>query len=217
MPAITCQERDLVARESIRTTTRITRGPTAPELSRRYLDSAMTGEPSADGLRDLALLTSELMSNAVENSGLGAIDMAVSRGRTFTRIAVSTPDASWTRAPESHAPVPGQTRGWGLFLVEELSDRWGTCDADCTVWFELDHPASPASDLWTVLQGIHYPARRTTIVAAAREALAPASAVTDLEALERESYAAADAVALELVDRRVESARPRSPRRYDGR
>jgi hypothetical protein len=36
-----------------------------------------------------------------------------------------------------------QDSGWGLFLVEQLSDRWGVeqIGQATTVWFEIDRPA----------------------------------------------------------------------------
>jgi hypothetical protein len=58
---------------------------------------------------------------------------------------VSNPNETWANAPAPRSPDSDQVAGRGLFLVEQLSDRWGTSDADCTVWFELDHrsPARP--------------------------------------------------------------------------
>lgn len=140
MPAISRKERDVVARESIETV-RMACGPTAPASARSFVRGAMPAELPAERLGDLTLMTSELVTNAVEYSGARSIDLAVAHGRTFTRISVSVPDARWKRAPESHAPEVDQTSGWGLFVVEQLSDRWGTRDADCTVWFELDRQA----------------------------------------------------------------------------
>jgi anti-sigma regulatory factor (Ser/Thr protein kinase) len=33
--------------------------------------------------------------------------------------------------------------GWGLFLVERLSDRWGVVQEERTrVWFEIDRPVA---------------------------------------------------------------------------
>jgi hypothetical protein len=43
---------------------------------------------------------------------------------------------------ELRAPVPDPARasGWGLYLVEELSDRWGMdgLGPGTRIWFELD-------------------------------------------------------------------------------
>jgi anti-sigma regulatory factor (Ser/Thr protein kinase) len=146
MSAITCHERDLIARDiTTETTIRMGTGPTTPLLARQHVRSGLPADMSAGRMCDLVLLTSELVTNAVEYSDAGSLDLTVVRGRTFIRIEVSNPDESWARAPEPNSPEPDQIGGWGLFLVEHLSDRWGTSDADCTVWFEVDHTASPFS------------------------------------------------------------------------
>lgn len=44
-------------------------------------------------------------------------------------------------------PPPGAGSGWGLVLVDRLSDRWGIDEGDgmVRVWFEVDaQPAEPA-------------------------------------------------------------------------
>jgi len=147
MPAITFRERDFVARETTtETTIRMAPGPTAPWLARQHVRSGLPAGLSAGRACDLVLLTSELVTNAVQYSEAGPLDLTVMLGDTFTRIEVSNPTQSWARAPESHSPEPDQTGGWGLFLVEQLSDRWGTSDTECTVWFEFDHSAAAAGD-----------------------------------------------------------------------
>src|SRR4029079_18061429 len=129
-----------------------------------------------------------------EYSSGAELDLTVVRGETFTRIEVSSPDEAWARAPEPQSPDPEQIGGWGLFLVEQLSDRWGTSDADCTVWFEFDHPAWPLGDVWTLLQRMLLPATRDQIVAAARAAAVPTSVVSRVLALESDWYKDVDAV-----------------------
>jgi anti-sigma regulatory factor (Ser/Thr protein kinase) len=204
MPAITCWERDSVARETtIETTTRMASGPAAPRLARRHVRSGLPTDLAAGRTGDLVLLTSELVTNAVEYSEAGALELTIARGDTFTRIEVSNPNESWAEAPEPQSRDADQEGGWGLFLVEQLSDRWGTSDSNCTVWFELDHPDTRLSDVWTVLQGIGYPATREKIVAAGVAAGAT-SVVTRLEGLDHESYEDAEAACLELVYRRAE-------------
>jgi len=125
----------------------------APQLARRSLDRL---EKSLDGdrLHELRLLVTELVTNSVRHAGLGPADwigfeVAVTSDRT--RIEVTDrghgfDDASARTAPESDAstddPVlaaPGS--GWGLHLVEQLSDRWGVSRQGGTrVWFEVDAP-----------------------------------------------------------------------------
>src|SRR3954451_24889223 len=122
MPAITCRERDLVARETTtETTVRMTSGPTAPWQARQHVRSGLPEDLPAGRMCDLVLLTSELVTNAVEYSETGPLDLTVVKGLTFTRIEVCNPYESWVQAPEPQPPEPDRVGGWGLFLVEQLS------------------------------------------------------------------------------------------------
>jgi hypothetical protein len=87
----------------------------------------------------LVLLTREVVTNAVQHSSADAIEISVGRGTTFTRIEVTNPGQGWDGRPELRSGVD-EAGGWGLFLVEQLSDRWGVSDSDHMVWFEFDHP-----------------------------------------------------------------------------
>jgi anti-sigma regulatory factor (Ser/Thr protein kinase) len=49
---------------------------------------------------------------------------------------VSDTGPGFDQAPEK--PDAIQTVGWGLFLVERLSDRWGVGESGSAVWFEID-------------------------------------------------------------------------------
>jgi len=205
MPAITTQERDLVARATTsETTIHLEWGPTAPWTARQHVRSQLAADLATGRLCDLVLLTSELVTNAVEYSETGPLELTVVRGLTFTRIEVCNPYERWVRAPEPQPREPDQVGGWGLFLVAQLSERWGTSDSDCTVWFEADHRESPLSDVWTILQAVGYPATRDDMVANALAAAAAPSVISHLEGLEHESYENAEAACLELVYRRAE-------------
>ena len=138
-------QRTAVARDTTAATSHwLVRGVNAPSLARRHVQDEITAPFSAARLRDLTLLTSEVVTNAVEHSRGDAVELSVLAGPTLTRIAVGNPGQSWDRRPE---PCPGDRNepgGWGLFLVEQLSDRWGVSDSDQTVWFEFDHPVGAA-------------------------------------------------------------------------
>jgi anti-sigma regulatory factor (Ser/Thr protein kinase) len=121
------------------------RAATAPALARRHVQDEVTAPFTDSRLQDLALLTSEVVTNAVQHSRTAAIELAVVDGTTFTRIEVSNPGHPWDRRPEPRASEPDEAGGWGLFLVEQLSDRWGVSDSDRTVWFEFDHPGGSVS------------------------------------------------------------------------
>jgi anti-sigma regulatory factor (Ser/Thr protein kinase) len=94
-------------------------------------------------MRDVRLLVSELVTNAVRHAGLGPRDVirvvVQVRARSL-RVEVHDPGGGFVPAPPS--PDPSRESGWGLYLVEELADRWGVDSKRRTrVWFELDRAA----------------------------------------------------------------------------
>jgi anti-sigma regulatory factor (Ser/Thr protein kinase) len=90
-----------------------------------------------DGLADdAALLTSELMTNAVLHAGT-MIDFAF--GWDATSVWVRVRDQS-DAEPEPRDGPPTGAGGYGLRIVAALATHWG-CDPEAgggkTVWFEL--------------------------------------------------------------------------------
>ena len=152
MPVFPRSERDSIASGAVsQMTVRIVRAPTAVGLAREHVRRATAAHMSAGRGSDLVLLTSELVTNAVEHLHAGPIELAVLRGAASTRIEVRNPSENWVSAPEARKADPDAVDGRGLFLVEQLSDRWGTTDAGCMVWFELDDRStaehSPGDDI----------------------------------------------------------------------
>ena len=146
MPALHDPPLAAIARETkAGTSCRLVRGATAPALARRYVQDEVTAPLPAGRLHDLALLTSEVVTNAVEHSRADTIELLVLAGSTVTRIEVGNPGETWDRRPEPRSGERDEAGGWGLFLVEQLSDRWGVNDIDQTVWFEFDHPEGAVS------------------------------------------------------------------------
>lgn len=95
-------------------------------------------------LEDAQLLVSELVTNAIRHAGLEEADMiklVVETGDRALRIEVCDSGPGF----EISEPAPDPTRpsGWGLYLVRELSDRWGVEQlGETKVWFELDREAA---------------------------------------------------------------------------
>lgn len=92
------------------------------------------------GLAPLAdtveLLVSELVGNAVRHTGARTLGLRVLRRRGCVRVEVRDP----SRALPCRLPVrPTDIGGRGLFLVDELSDRWGVdlLPRGKITWFEL--------------------------------------------------------------------------------
>lgn len=97
-------------------------------------------------LDDLRLLTSELVSNSVRHAGqpkVAPIHVRVSVTSASVRVAVVDSGPGFDAAEK--AVRPDDDAGWGLFLLEQLADRWGMDrDGATTVWFELDRsPSTP--------------------------------------------------------------------------
>lgn len=95
----------------------------------------------ASRLRDLRLLVSELVTNAVRHAGLARGDrirLVVDVDGQIVRVEVHDPGRGFR--PRAPSPDPSRPSGWGLYLVDELADRWGVDGAGpgTRVWFELD-------------------------------------------------------------------------------
>ncbi len=109
----------------------------APALARRALE-ALNGE--LDGVRDsVRLLVSELVTNSVRHAGLSPdekIELKVAAAPSKVRVEVADQGPGFVPPSE---PLSGTLDGgFGLFLVDEVADRWGAGDG--RVWFELNRP-----------------------------------------------------------------------------
>lgn len=102
----------------------------AIESLRPRLGEALTG--------DLMLLVSELVTNSYRHSGASreaiGVEVAIAPDRVRCEV---TDEGDGFRAE----PVPADQRGkggWGLYIVDRLSDRWGVFAGPPTrVWFEI--------------------------------------------------------------------------------
>jgi anti-sigma regulatory factor (Ser/Thr protein kinase) len=119
--------------------------PEAAAEARNMLD-ALSGQLPDGRIRDVRLLVSELVTNAVRHANLAAgdaIQLIVDVSRRKLRVEVHDPGGGFV--PTEPSPDPARPSGWGLYLVAELADRWGVDSAERTlVWFELDRPAAAA-------------------------------------------------------------------------
>jgi anti-sigma regulatory factor (Ser/Thr protein kinase) len=124
---------------------RLAVSPEAASEARHTLDALTEAIP--DGrMRDVRLLISELVTNAVRHADLDAgdaIDLVIDIADQMLRVEVHDPGGGFV--PSTPSPDPARPSGWGLYLVAELADRWGVESDDRTrVWFELDRPAAAA-------------------------------------------------------------------------
>ncbi|WNI18536.1 ATP-binding protein [Streptomyces sp. ITFR-21] len=100
------------------------------------------------------LLATELLTNALQHTGGGAVLTAILTPAPGHRLRVEVRD-SVARRPRTPAPgaveravASGEhgTSGRGLILVEALADSWGAQaqGSGKVVWFELDARATAA-------------------------------------------------------------------------
>jgi anti-sigma regulatory factor (Ser/Thr protein kinase) len=97
-------------------------------------------EPWVDPARlpDLRLVISEVITNAVRHGGEGDLLIAVTPKQAF--LCVQVTDTGDGFAPRPRAYAPDEDGGFGLFLIEQLTRRWGLTreDSNTRVWFEFD-------------------------------------------------------------------------------
>jgi len=121
----------------------LARDPDSAAEARRALGD-VSDHLSQRRLEDAQLLVSELVTNAVRHAGLAeeeTIQLVVETDDRGMRVEVCDHGPGF----ELSEPAPDPTRpsGWGLYLVRELSDRWGIDrDGQTRVWFELDRDAA---------------------------------------------------------------------------
>jgi anti-sigma regulatory factor (Ser/Thr protein kinase) len=108
----------------------------APHDARCALDRFEHGLPPER--EDAAkLLLTELVTNAVKYGGVGPLHVELCSNRDAFRAEVVDDGSGFEaqRRDTSDTHTPG---GWGLHLVDELSDRWGMHEGSTHVWFLLE-------------------------------------------------------------------------------
>jgi len=114
-------------------------GGQAPGIARRTVGTCLAGRVASGTLEQIELLVSELVSNVVRHA-------ATTKGDALTLdihliddgVRVEVFDGDGDSFDPRPAPDAERGRGYGLFLVESLSRRWGVDHVGGTrVWFEL--------------------------------------------------------------------------------
>jgi anti-sigma regulatory factor (Ser/Thr protein kinase) len=118
---------------------RLASGPDAVSAARRGLDD-LEREVGAERLNDMRLLVSELVTNSVRHARSvegDQLELEVSVTRKLIHVCVTDDGPGFDASPRGPEDDPGS--GWGLFLVEQLSDRWGVeVNGRTQVWFEIE-------------------------------------------------------------------------------
>jgi anti-sigma regulatory factor (Ser/Thr protein kinase) len=111
----------------------------APQRARHQVDALGVPAPAS---HDVTLLVSEVVTNCVVHAGLAPgqdIDLRLTHDGDTVRVEVRDEGQGF-----AESLVRGRrSNGFGLYLVERLSDRWGVERGDRTcVWFEVDLAAA---------------------------------------------------------------------------
>jgi anti-sigma regulatory factor (Ser/Thr protein kinase) len=114
----------------------ISRDRLAPAAARRAVEG-LAGAVDDDLLTDVKLLVSELVTNSVKYGGEGAITLKVDADRP-RKVRAEVIDQGLGFIPVARDRPTTEVGGWGLHLVQTLSNRWGVHDGSTHVWFEIE-------------------------------------------------------------------------------
>lgn len=111
--------------------------PEGVAAAREAVTEAVIGSVDSTTLETARLLVSELVTNGIVHGGTETpLEVEVEMKDSALRVDVT--DYGTGFALRSGMNEPDYSGGWGLFLVEELADRWGIVrNANTCVWFEL--------------------------------------------------------------------------------
>lgn len=118
-------------------------GPYAATAARLALDN-LDAELDPVLAQDLRLLVTEAVKNSVQHAKVGpedSIGLKIAVRAENVRIEVTDEGPGFE--PDASRPDEDEVSGWGLFLIDQLSERWGVVhDKGTTVWFEVNRAGS---------------------------------------------------------------------------
>jgi len=114
----------------------IPRDQRAPANARRAVDE-LSGRVADDVIPDVKLLVSELITNSVKYGGEGDVQLVIDI-HDERRMRVEVVDQGVGFVPVARDRPATDVGGWGLHLVQTLSNRWGVHEGSTHVWFEID-------------------------------------------------------------------------------
>jgi len=114
--------------------------PTSVREARAWLVALASGLVDEVRRPDLALVMTEVVTNAVQHGAPGAaLRLAATPKPEF--LCVQVTDDGPGLVPRPGAMASDENGGFGLFIVERLTRRWGMTREDrrTRVWFEFDY------------------------------------------------------------------------------
>jgi anti-sigma regulatory factor (Ser/Thr protein kinase) len=124
-------------------------GVTAARCARRAVREELRDALPQRRLADVELIVSELATNSVRHAGCDHADelsMEADVQPDRVRVRLFDPGEGF----EPHPPQPpkkGSAGGYGLVLLDRLSDRWGVQrENGFAVWFEVQRDRLPFGD-----------------------------------------------------------------------
>ena len=121
-------------------TRRFNGGVLAARRARRAVRDELSGELPERTLDDVELLVSELATNSVRHGGCDEdAELRVETDVTPSCIRIRLCDTgSGFAEPRAEPSPPDAAGGFGLVLLDRISDRWGTQrNGGFCVWFEV--------------------------------------------------------------------------------
>ena len=122
---------------------------TAARCARQAVREEFKDALPSPRLADVELLVSELATNSIRHAGVTEADelsMEADVEADRVRVRLFDPGTGF----EEHTPAPpskGGAGGYGLLLLDRLSDRWGVQrEGLFSVWFEVQRDRLPFGD-----------------------------------------------------------------------
>ena len=117
-------------------TVEIPRDLRAPATAREAVEG-LSGRVAEDVIPDVKLLVSELITNSVKYGGEGALCLKIDADGP-RKLRAEVIDQGVGFVPVARDRPATDVGGWGLHLVQTLSNRWGVHEGSTHVWFEID-------------------------------------------------------------------------------
>ena len=115
----------------------IPRDPHAPRLARRAIEQFADERLDPSVVPDVTLLVSELITNSVKYGGEGEVVLQM-RSDHERHVRIEVVDQGSGFVPVARNKPATDVGGWGLHLVETLTNRWGVHEGSTHVWFEIE-------------------------------------------------------------------------------